>query len=65
MLDPEKKCLKEPEEIYKVFKGAGIELNQPLVASCGAGKFIIHVLLHGGNAYKQLIKYMYRDLFHL
>ena len=38
VLDPEKKVLKQPEEIRTIFKEHNIDLNQSLVASCGSGE---------------------------
>ena len=36
-LEPETKLMKDPEELKKVFEEAGIDLQKPLVTSCGSG----------------------------
>ncbi|KAK2574065.1 3-mercaptopyruvate sulfurtransferase [Acropora cervicornis] len=36
-LDPETKLMKTPEELRKVFEDAGIDLNKPLITTCGSG----------------------------
>jgi thiosulfate/3-mercaptopyruvate sulfurtransferase len=37
LLDPESKLVRPPEAIAARFRAAGIDLEQPLVASCGSG----------------------------
>ncbi|XP_058955242.2 3-mercaptopyruvate sulfurtransferase-like isoform X2 [Pocillopora verrucosa] len=36
-LEPETKLMKDPEELKKVFDEAGIDLQNPLVTTCGSG----------------------------
>ncbi len=39
LLDPTTKTLKTPDRLKEAFSEAGIDLNMPLVASCGSGEF--------------------------
>ena len=37
LVDPEKRQMKSPEELQTVFQTAGIDVQQPLVGTCGIG----------------------------
>lgn len=43
VVDKTARTLKSPEELKEMFVSSGIDLEQPLVASCGSGK---HYLTH-------------------
>ena len=38
ILDPDTKLMKTPEQLRNTFQEAGVDVQQPLVASCGSGK---------------------------
>ena len=38
ILDPDTKLMKTPEQLKNTFQEAGVNVEQPLVASCGSGK---------------------------
>ncbi|KAL5019335.1 hypothetical protein ScPMuIL_005057 [Solemya velum] len=37
IMDPEKKIVKTKEELVSLFEGAGVDLERPIVVSCGSG----------------------------
>ena len=45
MLNPETNTMKSPEDLQKVFDTAGIDLERPLVGTCGTGNdpFQLHL----------------------
>ena len=41
MIDPNTKLMKTPKELKNVFSAAGVDLDKPLVASCGSGEMML------------------------
>ena len=56
MTDPQTRQLKSAEDLQHLFAAAGIDLGQPVVASCGSGvtacavAFALHLIGHPGAA---------------
>jgi thiosulfate/3-mercaptopyruvate sulfurtransferase len=54
--DPRTRQLRSAEELFELFRGAGIELDRPIVTSCGSGvtacalAFALHLIGHPGAA---------------
>jgi thiosulfate/3-mercaptopyruvate sulfurtransferase len=54
--DPRTRQLRSNEELTQLFRGAGVELDRPVVTSCGSGvtacalAFALHVIGHPGAA---------------
>jgi thiosulfate/3-mercaptopyruvate sulfurtransferase len=54
--DPQTRQLRNAEELTRLFRGAGIELDRPIVTSCGSGvtacalAFALHLIGHPGTA---------------
>ena len=44
-VDHKTKLFKSPEKLKKIFESKGIDLNKPIVASCGIGKYSAYLLL--------------------
>jgi len=44
-MDTETQTFKSKEQIEKMFKDAGVDFNQPVVASCGSGVSACHIVL--------------------
>jgi len=44
LTDPVSQIMKSPQELENLFKEANIDLNKPLVATCGSGVFVINKL---------------------
>ena len=54
--DPQTRQLRSAEELSQLFRGAGVELDRPIVTSCGSGvtacalAFALHLIGHPGAA---------------
>ena len=54
--DPRTRQLRSAEELFELFRGAGVELDRPIVTSCGSGvtacalAFALHLIGHPGAA---------------
>ena len=37
-VDPETREFRSPDQLRDLFKSAGVDLNRPVIATCGSGK---------------------------